>query len=131
MQIYKIELDKTKNGNTSCSHKNYLSSRVRNGRFFKSPIIYTPYPIAIIPSSSSADKTPTSHSNSLKISLPYIFYFNGTTMVSGYVEHVPHPFFQYVPSSPWNTTSLSYIRTLLAKPSIIFLCSLLIKDRLD
>ena len=100
MQIYKIDFYKTKKRAYPALIK--LSVIPCKERVvFKSPIIYTPYPIAIIPSSSSADKTPTSHSNSLKISLPYIFYFNGTTMVSGYVEHVPHPFFQYVPSSPW------------------------------
>ena len=76
MQIYKIELNKTKNGNTLCSHKNYLSSRVRNGWFFLSPIINTPYPIAIIPFPASVDKAPTSHSNSLKTFLPHISYFS-------------------------------------------------------
>ena len=97
MQIYKIELIKTKNGNTSCSHKNYLSSRVRNRWFFK-PYNYYPYPIAYLIFNISGQNTDKSQQLFENFSTSYIL-LQRATMVGDYVEHVPQSPFRYTPSS--------------------------------
>ena len=129
MQIYKIEIIKTKNGNTLCSHKNYLSSRVRNGWFFKS---YNQYPLPHCNNSIfniSGQNTDKSQQLFENFSTSYIL-LQRAIMVGDYVEHVLRPLFRYTPSSSWYP-SLSYIRTLLPKPEHHLLRSLHAKNRLD